>query len=329
MNLLSLLLLLFLCSDSLSSPVSAASNGKARDAHNLLSFKSSLPNPEILSNWEEYKDPCLFTGVFCNNDSSRVTSLDLTSLSLSSNFASIATHLFPIELLTSVTLKSANISGHLQAFSLCSASLAGIDLAENSIAGDFSDLNHFVSCSNLKTLNLSSNLLGFSSSSKDLKRAHFKILLETLDVSSNYLLSGNNQVLPWVLSGGCDSLRHLAMKGNKLVGGFSLSRCSKLESFDVSLNNFSTPLPKFGQDCPSLRYLDLSSNRFYGEIGDSFLGLKSLSYLNVSNNQLSGGFPELLLGPGSSLEFLYLGNNKLQGLIPQSFADDSCSTLVE
>ena len=226
----------------------------------------------------------------------------------------------------SLTLKSTNVTGSLRPFSSCSPSLTQINLSDNAISGAFSELTLFGSCSNLKSLNLSSNLLDFS---KDLNGAHFELELETLDVSDNHRLSGNTQVLPWVLSGGCASLKQLVLKGNKLMGSFSLSGCSSLEHLDLSVNNFSTPLPKFGRDCPGLKHLDLSSNRFAGPIGDSFTGLKSLSYLNVSNNQLSGGFPASLIGKGSSLQFLYLGSNHLQGMIPQSFADDACSTLLE
>jgi len=140
-------------------------------------------------------------------------------------------------------------------------------------------------------------------SSKDLERELFGLSVESLDVSDNHLLSGE-QVLPWVLSGGCAHLSYLSMRGNKLVGSFSLAGCTHLEHLDLSSNNFSVPIPNLGRDCPSLRYLNLSSNRFSGEFGDAFTGLKSL-------------------------EFLYLGTNRLQGVIPENFADEACTTLVE
>ncbi|KAJ8447029.1 hypothetical protein Cgig2_033598 [Carnegiea gigantea] len=298
MNLLRTLLspFLLLCFLSISSSVSAA---KTSDFQNLLSFKSSLPNPNILQNWQQGSNPCSFTGVSCNNNS-RVASLNLTSLSLSSDFSSVSTHLFSIEQLTSLTLKSANVSGQLQPFSFCSPSLAQIDLSENTISGPFSGVSNFGACSGLRQLNLSSNLLD---TSKDFKGEQFGLSIESLDVSDNHLLSGE-QVLPWVLSGGCAHLSYLSMRGNKLVGSFSLAGCTHLEHLDLSSNNFSVPIPNLGRDCPSLRYLNLSSNRFSGEFGDAFAGLKSL-------------------------EFLYLASNQLQGVIPEKFADEACITLVE
>ncbi|KNA22034.1 hypothetical protein SOVF_036960 [Spinacia oleracea] len=327
MNLLYCFYTLFLLLFPLFPPVFAASNGKNRDTQKLLSFKSSILNPDTLKNWVDNSDPCHFTGVFCNNSNSRVTSLDLTSLSLSTDFSSVSTHLFSIELLTSLSLSSSNISGSIEQPPLCSSSLSEIDLSHNSISGSFSDLSSLSLCSSLSKLNLSFNLL---ESSKDLKGgsfpARFGLSLTSLDVSGNQL--SGDQLLPWVLSQGCEKLSYLALKGNKLVGSFSLSKCSNLEFFDVSSNNISTPIPEFGGNCPKLKHLDLSSNKFVGKIeGNALVGCNSLSLLNVSNNQFSGGFPTL--PSSSSLEFVYMGSNKFQGLIPDSLADDFCSNLVE
>ncbi|KNA23893.1 hypothetical protein SOVF_020500 [Spinacia oleracea] len=322
MNQFYTVLLLFSVYPSLISPVSSASllsNGNRRDAQKLLSFKSSLLNREILKNWQKSTDPCKFSGVFCNN--SRVTSLDFTFLSVSTDFSSVSTHLFSIDLLNSLSLSSSNISGSLQTFSSCSSSLTQIDLSHNSISGSFIDLSRFSTCSSLSSLNISYNALD---SSKDFRGAHFGLSLKTLDVSGNQL--SGQQVLPWVLSQGCENLSRLIIKENKLEGSFSLSLCSSLEYIDLSFNNFSTRMPNLGEDCLNLKHLDLSSNKFVGEIENSLLGCNSLSFLNVSNNQFSGEFPSL---PLNSMEFLYLDSNNFQGLIPHNFADDACSTLVE
>ncbi|KAL2905835.1 hypothetical protein RDABS01_004545 [Bienertia sinuspersici] len=321
--LLPLLLTVVYCYSISVSAASPPPDGKTKDAQKLLSFKSSLPNPTILPNWlPPPADPCHFSGVSCNN-SSRVTSLDLSSLSLSTDFTSLSTHLFSIDSLTSLSLSSCNITGSIQPFPLCSSSLSVIDLSHNSLSSSFSDLSRFSSCSALSSLNLSFN--SFQSSPKDFKAAHFGLSLKTLDVSESGL-SGDH-LLPWLLSQGCDKLTHLALKGNKLQGGLSLSGCSSLEYLDLSNNNISTPIPTFGKDCPNLKHLDVSSNRFTGTIQNALVGCDSLSFLNVSNNQLGGGFPSI---PSSSaMEFLYLGSNDFQGSIPGSFADEVCSTLLE
>ena len=130
----------------------------------------------------------------------------------------------------------------------------------------------------LSSLNLSFNLLD---SPKDLKGAHFELSLKTLDVSLNHL--SRQQVFPWVFSQGCEKLTHLALKGNKLQGTFSLNGCSNFEYLDLSSNNISSSIPNFGENFPNLKYLDLSLNKFNGRIDDNVLvGCNSLSFLNVS-----------------------------------------------
>ncbi|XP_021728154.1 systemin receptor SR160-like [Chenopodium quinoa] len=320
MNLLYTFLLLFL-SPPLFSPVFCA---KTSDSQKLMSFKSSLLDPNTLKNWVENSDPCHFTGVFCNN--SRVTSLDLTSLSLSTDISSVSTHLFSIELLTSLSLSSCNISGSFEQISVCSASLLEIDLSHNSISGSFFDLARLSSCSSLSSFNISFNLLDSSRDFKGSSPPRFGLPLKSLDVSGNHL--SGDQVLPWVVSQSCEKLTYFAIKGNNLNGSFSLSKCSNLEYLDISSNNISAPFPNFGKDSPNLKHIDISSNKFAGKIeGNALIGCNNLKFLNISSNLLTGGFPSF--PSSSSLEFVYLGSNQFQGVISESFADDFCSNLVE
>ncbi|GMH23989.1 hypothetical protein Nepgr_025832 [Nepenthes gracilis] len=319
-KLVSLSFILSVTIFSLCSIVSSSTtNGVFKDAQNLLSFKSSLSNPpEILNNWQVNQNPCSFNGVSCSS-SSRVSSLNLSGHSLSSDFSSVSTHLMSLDLLQSLNLASTNLSGPLRPLSRCSSSLEQIDFSQNSLTGSLADLASFSSCSFLSSLNLSFNFLD----SSKVSTTRFALPLQRLDVSSNRLSGG--EIFPWLLSGGCAHLTQLSLKGNEVEGNFSLAGCKSLEHLDISSNNFSSSLPNF-RDCSNLQYLDLSSNKFAGLIeDDAFVSCAKLRYLNISNNQFSGPIPSL---PTSNLEYLYLGSNRFEGEIQQTLAE-ACGTLLE
>ncbi|GAB4847690.1 protein kinase super [Ancistrocladus abbreviatus] len=317
------LLLLLLCIPTFLSLSSIASpsttSGVSRDVQILLTFKSSLSNPpNALQTWQPGQNPCSFTGVSCNGTSS-VTSLNLSSIPLSTDFSTVANHLLILEQLESLNVASTNLTGSLLPLRKCSASLAEIDLSANFLSGSLTDLSYFSSCPSLSSLNLASNLLD---STVYPSNSSFILSLQSLDVSANRL-SGDG-VLSWLLSGGCAHLTHLSLKGNKVGGNFSFAYCKNLEYLDISSNNFSISMPSFG-DCSNLQHLDLSSNKFVGVIGGAFESCAKLSYLNISNNQFFGPIPPL---PTSCLQFLYLGNNDFQGEIYENLAE-ACGSLVE
>ncbi|BAT79086.1 hypothetical protein VIGAN_02189900 [Vigna angularis var. angularis] len=279
----------------------------------LLSFKASLPNPSLLPNWLPNQNPCSFTGITCNQ--THLTSIDLTSIPLSTNFSIVATYLLTLDHLQSLSLKSTNLTGPPTiplSHSKCSSSLSSIDLSQNTLSGSLNDMSFLASCSNLQSLNLSSNLLEFNSS-------HWKLTLRVADLSNNKI-SGPGIVL-WLLN---PDIEHLALKGNKITGDVDFSGSTSLQHLDLSSNNFSVSIPSLG-DCSSLKYLDLSANKYFGDIATTLSPCKALLYLNLSSNQFTGLVPSLPLG---SLQFVYLAANHFHGLIPPALAD-LCSTLVQ
>ncbi|KAL9245690.1 hypothetical protein vseg_019313 [Gypsophila vaccaria] len=323
MNLIFTTFLLIFSLITLFSPVFPLSNGKLIDTQKLLSFKSSLVNPNLLKNWGKNSDPCSFTGVYCSNNdiNSRVIKVDLNHIPLSTNFSLISAHLLSIEELNSISLINSNISGEILPFLTCSSNLAQIDLSQNSIKGSTSDLINLNSCSSLKSLNLSFNLID-SSDFLGEKSLGFK--LESLDFSGN--LVNGEKFLPWILSpNNCEKLGHLSLKGNKLMGSFSIENCPNLRFLDLSSNNFSIEVPNFGTFCPNLEHIDLSSNKFVGKIADALSGCDRVHFMNVSNNVFGGSFPELSM---LKLEQLLMGQNKFSGVIPESFAEHYCSSLL-
>ncbi|XP_057972245.1 systemin receptor SR160 [Malania oleifera] len=313
---------------SLTSPCLQASpsalNGVYRDTHLLLQFKATLPNPALLSNWQSAQNPCLFRGVSCKG--ARVSFVDLSSFPLSSDFSSVASYLMSLELLESLHLSSANLTGSVSSISgyRCSVFFTDLDLSNNSLSGSVSDIFSGLSaCSGLKSLNLSFNPLEFSAGVKDSGSVGLILKnLQTLDLSYNRI-SGQN-VVSSLLPVGCGELKRLSLRGNKATGSVPFSGCANLEYLDLSSNNFTSVVPSFG-DCLALQYLDLSANKFSGEIKDELSSCKQLSFLNLSSNQFSGAIPAL---PTGTLQFLYLSYNKFQGGLPANLAD-LCLTLVE
>ncbi|KAK4430641.1 Systemin receptor [Sesamum alatum] len=309
-------ILLFLL--TLSPP--AAANGLLGDAQQLLSFKNSLPYPDHLPNWQPTISPCNFHGVSCNN--SRVYSIDLSNYHLDAHFSKVASFLLSLQNLESLVLKNANISGAISSaprFS-CSGFLNSLDLAENAISGPVTDISVLGVCPALVSLNLSRNLM--DPFVNEVAKGSGLPSLHVLDISYNKI-SGEN-VVSWLLSNEFSELQQLSLKGNKVGGSVPELSFKNLMYLDLSLNNFSTKFPTFG-DCSNLQYLDLSSNKFFGDVGDSLSTCLKLSFLNLTSNKLTGPVPKL---PSGIIQFLYLQENYFQSIFPPSVSD-LCTTLVE
>ncbi|KAE8725438.1 Protein BRASSINOSTEROID INSENSITIVE 1 [Hibiscus syriacus] len=298
--------------------VASFSSSNKRDSQLLLSFKASLPDQSILQNWVPNQDPCSFNGVTCRG--SEVSSIELSYTSLSTEFHFVAAFLLALETLESLSLLKANISGNISfpSGSKCSSLLTTLDLSQNALSGPLSTVSALGSCSNLKFLNLSTNsLVSPGEESRGLQ-----LSLEVLDLSFNKLSAGN--VVPRILHGGCNELKHLALKGNKVTGEINVSNCRKLKVLDVSWNNFSMGTPSFG-GCTALEHLDISKNKFSFDIAPTISSCVNLKFLNLSSNQFSGRIPAL---PSSGLQYLYLADNKFQGQVPL-YVTEACSSLVE
>ncbi|GLT63959.1 hypothetical protein SLA2020_364820 [Shorea laevis] len=308
----------------LSLQASPTSSSSSRETQQLINFKASLPDPTILSNWLPNQNPCAFTGISCK-DSTVISSIDLSSIPLHANFSLVSAFLLSLDHLETLSLRFTNLSGTVSFTpgSKCNTLLTALDLSGNNLSGSVSDLSNLGgSCSGLKSLNLSGNLLEYpSSSAKDAP----KLDLRVLDLSFNKL--SGPVVIPWLFSAGCSSMQRLALKGNKLTGDIAaLSTCQNLQYLDLSSNNFSVNIPSFG-DCLALEHLDISANKFIGDVANSLSSCDSLAFLNISSNQFAGLIPVL---PVKNLRFLYLAGNQFQREIP-SWLAGACTSggLVE
>ncbi|XP_039056779.1 systemin receptor SR160-like [Hibiscus syriacus] len=323
-----------------------ASSSNNRDSQLLLGFKASLPDQSVLQNWVPNQDPCSFSGVTCQG--SGVSSVELGYTLLNTDFHSVAAFLLALKNLEYLSLMKAGITGNIsfRSGSKCSSLLTTLDLSQNTLSGPVSTVSALASCSNLKFLNLSTNSLVSSGGEES---RGLQLSLEVLDLSFNKLSAVN--VVPWILHGGCNELKHLALKGNEIAGEIDVSNCRKLKILDVSWNNFSMGNPsleaaqlwnslispaiilyladnKFqGQvplylteACSTLVELVLSSNNLSGMLPTGFASCSSLKSFDVSTNNFTGRLPIEIFQNMNSLKKLGLAFNYFSGPLPESLS---------
>ncbi|KAK7318515.1 hypothetical protein RJT34_03218 [Clitoria ternatea] len=282
----------------------------------LIHFKNSLPNPSLLKNWLPNHNPCSFSGISCTQH--HLTSIDLTSIPLSTNFSLISTTLLSLPHLRHLSLKSTNLSGSLTPLPSLPNSLATLDLSHNSLSAP--QLFHFPPSLSLHHLDLSSN--NFSSKLPSFSPCS---LLQHLDISDNNF-SGDLSVSLSL----CQNLVYLNVSGNRFSGPVPVLPSPDLKFLYLAGNHFRGELPtRLAQSYPSLVELDLSSNKISGELRvKTFAGLRSLKKLALSFNFLSGPLPESL-SELPSLESLYLSSNNFSGSIPNNLCENSEISLKE
>jgi len=89
-----------------------------------------------------------------------------------------------------------------------------------------------------------------------------------------------------------------------------------LAFLDLSMNNFSGPIPSSVFGLPSLSSLLLSRNNFTGALSVPAPPSLEWAVVDVSHNGISGEVPEALAAAGS----LYVNNNRLSGEVPAAVA---------
>ncbi|XP_027364050.1 LRR receptor-like serine/threonine-protein kinase ERL2 isoform X2 [Abrus precatorius] len=268
-----LLLLLFLLSP-LASPFSE--EGQA-----LMVMKASFINmADVLLDWDDVHndDFCSWRGVFCDNVSLTVVSLNLSSLNLGGEISPAIGDL-----------------GNLQS----------MDLSDNQLYGDIS-----FSISKLKQLeflNLKSNQLTGPIPSTLTQIPNLK----TLDLARNKLTGEIPRLLYWN-----EVLQYLGLRGNLLTGTLSPDICqlTGLWYFDVRGNNLTGTIPDSIGNCSSFEILDISYNQISGEIPYN-IGFLQVATLSLQGNRLTGKIPEVI-GLMQALAILDLSENELEGSIP-------------
>ncbi|XP_023757678.1 MDIS1-interacting receptor like kinase 2 [Lactuca sativa] len=101
---------------------------------------------------------------------------------------------------------------------------------------------------------------------------------------------------------------------------FSFSLLHNLTHLDLSVNNFTGPIPLEIQLLSKLVYLNISLNNFCGVIPREIANIRQLTDLDLSKNNLTGSIPQEI-GTMVSLKGISLALNHLSGLIPSSLGD--------
>ncbi|GMI74186.1 receptor like protein 6 [Hibiscus trionum] len=278
-------------------------------------------------------------------------------------YGPLPNYIFDLVSLTSLHLSLNNLSGVVESDMLSKlTNLQDIDLSGNSLVSlstSDKDVNYsfpqlkavfFSSCSirqfpnffrtsKLEFLDLSNNMISGGISKWEaegweeligLNLSHNFLTsleqfpgkrLESLDLRSN-LLQGpvlstclNLQTLNSQL------FREFLISENKLTGNIPASICSlsSLTLLDLSRNSLSGTIPEcLGNMSYDLHLINLQMNNLTGKIPDSFVN-NELSHLFLNNNQLEGLVPQSLAN-STKLEILNLGNNKLTDRFPHWLA---------
>ncbi|KAJ8645602.1 hypothetical protein MRB53_007350 [Persea americana] len=145
--------------------------------------------------------------------------------------------------------------------------------------------------------------------------------LETLDASRSFL---KGTIPSWLLNN--LTVGSLILGGNLLKGPFPHStQCnnSMLHELDVSDNFIYGELPSnIDTLFPNLIVFNMSKNELQGTIPASISKLQTLGMLDLSQNNLFGEMPHGLISRNNtSLKYLRLSNNKLQGNFLSKFSN--------
>ncbi|GKV48677.1 hypothetical protein SLEP1_g55480 [Rubroshorea leprosula] len=276
----------------------------------LMQFKDSFvierqasTRPKV-SLWKSQGvDCCSWEGISCDQNTSHVIGLDLSSSCLFGSINS-SSSLFRLGHLQYLNLALNDFNSSKIPSTMGNLSrLTYLNLSGSFFSGQ---IPHEISkLSNLAKLDLSFNLDHSHQGLLELKRSDLKNIpqnltkLEWLDLS--YV--GINSPIPKALAN-LSSLTHLHFGQCGLHGKFPIDifQLPKLQVLDLENNwELSGSFPEFHSHS-QLRALDVGNTTFSGELPISIGMLSSLEYLDVSSCNLSGWVPPSI-GISSKLNF--------------------------
>ncbi|GLT44370.1 hypothetical protein SLA2020_182730 [Shorea laevis] len=292
------------------------------DQFALLEFKAHItsdPLNIISSNWTSATSICNWVGVSCGALHHRVTTLDLSNMSLT---GSLPPQLGSLSFLVSLNLSRNNFHGHLPLEFGKLQRLRLMDLSHNflygSIPGDIWLL------SKLEIFKMDLSLANSFSGTLPIDLCYQLPNLELINLDHNQLQGS----IPSSI-GKCKKLQKLFLKANRFTGHIPRSIGNLTELTDIYLdnNNLEGEIPEEFGNLP-LRFLALGFNFLTGSIPPMIFNISTLEYIFLARNNLSSHLPSTIGLRLPKLTELHLYQNKLSGNFPNSFSNSSLLTIL-
>ncbi|KAK4407081.1 Receptor like protein 24 [Sesamum angolense] len=303
----------------------------------LQSIRKSLndmPGSHYFASWDFTSDPCNFAGVYC--DGNKVIALNLGDPRAGA--PGLTGRLDPaigkLSALAELTIVPGRVMGSLPHTFSQLKYLRFLAISRNFISGEIpAGLGQL---RGLQTLDLSFNQLSGS----------IPFSIGTLPALYNVILCHNRlsgSIPPFVsqslsrldlkhndLSGSLSqhglpsSLQYLSLSWNRLSGTVDrvLSRLNRLNYIDLSMNQFTGCIPVNLFSFP-ISNLQLQRNQFYGPVQP--VDQVKMETVDLSFNRLSGEISPML----STVQNLYLNNNRFTGEVPRSFVERLLSASIQ
>ncbi|KAK8692704.1 hypothetical protein V6N13_070311 [Hibiscus sabdariffa] len=269
----------------------------------LMSMKASFSNvANELLDWDDVhnSDFCSWRGVFCDNVSLSVVSLNLSNLLLGGE---ISPAIGDLRNLQSIDLEGNKLTGQIPDEIGNCGSLVYLDLSDNLL---YADIPFSISkLKKLEFLNLKNNQLTGPIPSTLTQIPNLK----TLDLARNQLTGEIPRLIYWN-----EVLQYLGLRGNMLTGTLSPDMCQLTGLCDVRGNNLTGGIPDGIGNCTSFEILDISYNQITGVIPYN-IGFLQVATLSLQGNKLTGNIPDVI-GLMQALAVLDLSENELVGPIP-------------
>ncbi|GAB4841196.1 hypothetical protein Ancab_021940 [Ancistrocladus abbreviatus] len=303
----------------------------------LQSIRKSLqdvPGSRFFQSWDFTSDPCNFAGVYC--DSGKVIALNLGDPRAGSPGLTgrIDPAIGKLSSLAEFTIVPGRVMGHIPETVSHLSNLRFFAVSRNYLSGEIpAGLGQL---RNLRTLDLSYNQL----------TGLIPRPLGSLPVLANLILCHNHLTgsVPLFQS---QTLTRVDLMHNSLSGSLAPNSFSpSVQYLSLAWNQFSGPVNRLLVRLNRLNFLDLSMNRFTGFIPceifsfpitnvqlerNLFSGpVKPINQVRIptvdlSYNRLSGQVSPLF----STVQNLYLNNNRFTGQVPASFVDKLLDATIQ